>query len=115
MPIIALVRPRPDRDRAHRWAMSSARPITRDALIPGANSSSYRVTTGPSRTCTICHAPEIQHRFEHAGVLSSASSSIVAVLVAGGRPVVERRGLAIVEISAVVVRRGGRLGGLPAA
>ena len=34
-------------------AMSSARPITRDALMPGAGSNSYSVTTGPGRTCTI--------------------------------------------------------------
>jgi hypothetical protein len=31
-------------------AMSSARPITRLALMPGAGSSSYMVTTGPVRT-----------------------------------------------------------------
>ena len=34
-------------------AMSSARPITRDDLMPGAGSSSYRVTTGPGRTWMI--------------------------------------------------------------
>jgi S-DNA-T family DNA segregation ATPase FtsK/SpoIIIE len=34
-------------------AMSSARPITRLALRPGAGSSSYMVTTGPGRTLTI--------------------------------------------------------------
>ena len=34
-------------------AMSSARPITRDDLMPGAGSSSYRVTTGPGRTFMI--------------------------------------------------------------
>ena len=31
-------------------AISSARPITRDDLVPGAGSSSYRVTTGPGWT-----------------------------------------------------------------
>ena len=31
-------------------AMSSARPMTRLALTPGAGSSSYMVTTGPVRT-----------------------------------------------------------------
>ena len=34
-------------------AMSSARPITRLALMPGAGSSSYMVTTGPVRTAEI--------------------------------------------------------------
>ena len=34
-------------------AISSARPITRLALIPGAGSSSYMVTTGPVRTASI--------------------------------------------------------------
>ena len=34
-------------------AMSSARPITRLALMPGAGSSSYIVTTGPVRTAVI--------------------------------------------------------------
>ena len=34
-------------------AMSSASPITRDALRPGAGSSSYMVTTGPGRTETM--------------------------------------------------------------
>ena len=38
-----------DMDRA----ISSARPITRDAFSPGAGSSSYMVTTGPGRTDTI--------------------------------------------------------------
>ena len=40
---------RADIDRA----ISSARPITRLALRPGAGSSSYIVTTGPGRTDTI--------------------------------------------------------------
>ncbi|PWC78740.1 hypothetical protein TSH64_32060 [Azospirillum sp. TSH64] len=31
-------------------AMSSARPMTREDLVPGAGSSSYRVTTGPGWT-----------------------------------------------------------------
>ena len=34
-------------------AMSSARPMTRLALMPGAGSSSYMVTTGPGRTSTM--------------------------------------------------------------
>ena len=34
-------------------AMSSANPITRLALRPGAGSSSYIVTTGPGRTAMI--------------------------------------------------------------
>ena len=34
-------------------AMSSARPTTRLALMPGAGSSSYMVTTGPARTAVI--------------------------------------------------------------
>ena len=34
-------------------AISSARPTTRLALMPGAGSSSYMVTTGPARTATI--------------------------------------------------------------
>jgi hypothetical protein len=34
-------------------AISSARPITRDAFRPGAGSSSYIVTTGPGRTETM--------------------------------------------------------------
>src|SRR5271155_6126048 len=34
-------------------AMSSASPITRDDLIPGAGSSSYSVTTGPGWALTI--------------------------------------------------------------
>ncbi len=34
-------------------AISSASPITRDALRPGAGSNSYMVTTGPGRTLTI--------------------------------------------------------------
>ena len=34
-------------------AISSARPITRDDLMPGAGSNSYNVTTGPGRTLTI--------------------------------------------------------------
>ena len=34
-------------------AMSSARPITRDDLMPGAGSSSYSVTTGPGRALMI--------------------------------------------------------------
>src|SRR3984893_16798423 len=34
-------------------AMSSASPITRDDLMPGAGSSSYRVTTGPGFALTI--------------------------------------------------------------
>ena len=34
-------------------AISSARPITRDDLMPGAGSSSYKVTTGPGRASTI--------------------------------------------------------------
>ena len=33
--------------------MSSARPITRDDLMPGAGSSSYSVTTGPGRALVI--------------------------------------------------------------
>src|SRR5258708_11781698 len=34
-------------------AMSSARPMTRDDLMPGAGSSSYSVTTGPGLALTI--------------------------------------------------------------
>src|SRR5450631_3243314 len=34
-------------------AMSSARPMTRDDLMPGAGSSSYSVTTGPGWALTI--------------------------------------------------------------
>src|SRR5579872_7052738 len=34
-------------------AISSARPITRDDLMPGAGSSSYKVTTGPGLALTI--------------------------------------------------------------
>src|ERR1700722_3724671 len=34
-------------------AMSSARPMTRDDLMPGAGSSSYSVTTGPGRALTL--------------------------------------------------------------
>ena len=34
-------------------AMSSARPMTRLVLVPGAGSSSFRVTTGPGRIFTI--------------------------------------------------------------
>ena len=34
-------------------AMSSASPITRDDLMPGAGSSSYSVTTGPGRALMI--------------------------------------------------------------
>ena len=34
-------------------AISSAKPITRALLVPGAGSSSYKVTTGPGRTLTI--------------------------------------------------------------
>src|ERR1700753_1065845 len=34
-------------------AMSPARPMTRDDLMPGAGSSSYRVTTGPGLALTI--------------------------------------------------------------
>src|SRR5215471_20875857 len=34
-------------------AISSARPITRDDLMPGAGSSSYSVTTGPGLALTI--------------------------------------------------------------
>ena len=34
-------------------AMSSARPITRLVLVPGAGSSSYKVTTGPGLTFSI--------------------------------------------------------------
>src|ERR1700749_792087 len=34
-------------------AMSSARPMTRDDLMPGAGSSSYNVTTGPGLALTI--------------------------------------------------------------
>ncbi len=34
-------------------AMSSARPMTREERMPGAGSSSYKVTTGPGRISTI--------------------------------------------------------------
>src|ERR1051325_4344400 len=43
-------------------AMSSASPMTRDDLIPGAGSSSYRVTTGPGFALTISPRPQIAHR-----------------------------------------------------
>ena len=34
-------------------AISSANPTTREVFVPGAGSSSYKVTTGPGRTLTI--------------------------------------------------------------
>ena len=41
--------------RAHmERAMSSAKPMTRLVLVPGAGSNSYKVTTGPGRTLTTC-------------------------------------------------------------
>ena len=51
--------------------MSSARPMTRDALMPGAGSSSYSVTTGPGPHLhdLAAHAVILEHGFEHAGVL----------------------------------------------
>ena len=52
-------------------AMSSARPITRDDLMPGAGSSSYSVTTGPGRALMISpRTPKSpQHAFERARVV----------------------------------------------
>ena len=48
------VRPGTVETRAERAdmerAMSSERPMTREAFRPGAGSSSYMVTTGPGRT-----------------------------------------------------------------
>src|ERR1700759_620769 len=42
-------------------AMSSARPMTRDDLMPGAGSSSYSVTTGPGLALAIRGARRGEH------------------------------------------------------
>src|ERR1035438_3015988 len=63
-------------------AMSSARPITRDDLMPGAGSSSYSVTTGPGWALTIsprtpksCSTPSSALEFASSSLLLSGCRS----------------------------------------
>ena len=67
-------------------AMSSARPITRLALMPGAGSSSYIVTTGPVRTAVISPLTlKSSSTFSSSRALrSSASLSSLGAVSAGG-------------------------------
>ena len=61
-------------------AMSSARPMTRDDLMPGAGSSSYRVTTGPGRTWMISpRTPKSSSTPSRSRALASSASGEIAV------------------------------------
>ncbi len=56
-------------------AMSSASPMTRDDLMPGAGSSSYSVTTGPGRALMISpRTPKSPSTLSSATALASISS-----------------------------------------
>src|SRR6202795_2767174 len=56
-------------------AMSSARPMTRDDLMPGAGSSSYSVTTGPGLALTISpRTPKSPSTLSSARELASSSA-----------------------------------------
>ena len=61
-------------------AMSSARLITREDLMPGAGSSSYSVTTGPGRALMISpRTPKSASTPSSAAPFSSISSSLRVV------------------------------------
>ena len=90
-------------------AMSSARPITRDDLMPGAGSSSYSVTTGPGRALMISpRTPKSpQHAFERRGgsPRSIPGSARTGRSACGAASRVERRKLVA---AAGALRRGLR-------
>ena len=67
-------------------AISSASAITRLALMPGAGSSSYMVTTGPGHTLVIApYTLKSSSTFSSSRALrSSAALSIVPLGVGGG-------------------------------
>ena len=78
-------------------AMSSASPMTREDLVPGAGSSSYSVTTGPGRTLVISPlTPKSWSTPSSSRAFSCSTSSLMAVLLferGCGCKQLERRGL----------------------
>ena len=63
-------------------AMSSASPMTREDLVPGAGSSSYSVTTGPGRTLVISpFTPKSWSTPSSSRAFSCNTSSLMAVLL----------------------------------
>jgi hypothetical protein len=63
--------------------MSSASEMTRDDFVPGAGSSSYRVTTGPGRTLTISPRTPKSSRVDSSRVAFCSSASLDTVGVVG--------------------------------